>query len=168
MNETFPLAPPRRNFTLTQTIVAAGLLVGVLDIVFAFLSAGLRRGVSPVRVLQSVASGLLGTDSFQGGFGTAALGCALHFFIAFTVAAVYLIASRKLPILTQRAVAAGLLYGVGVFLVMNFLVLPLSAVPKRKPAPAALALECAGHMALIGLPIALLARRHAGARMTGV
>ena len=146
---------------MAQAIGAAGLLVGVLDLLFAFVLAGLRRGVAPVRVLQSIASGLLGMKSFQGGSSSAALGCALHFFIAFVVAAVYLVASRKLPMLTQRAVAGGLLYGVGVFLVMNFVIIPLSAVPKRQPAPAALLTECAGHMLLIGLPIALIARRHA-------
>lgn len=164
-----PDDPVAANPSVLPAIFCGGIIIGTLDLAFAFISAGLRRGISPVRVLQSVASGLLGTESFQGGVGSAALGFALHFGIAFVVAAIYLIASRKLPILAQRAVPAGLLYGVGVFLVMNFVVLPLSAVPKRQPAPAALALECVGHMFLIGLPIALIARRHnAGARIAGV
>src|SRR5262245_25338668 len=72
-----------------------GLACGVLDITQACIAWGLR-GVKPVRVFQSVASGLLGPKSYQGGLPTALLGAALHFFIAFSAAAIYYLASRKL------------------------------------------------------------------------
>jgi hypothetical protein len=130
------------------------------DITFAFVVSGLR-GVGPVRVLHSVAGGLLGPAAREGGLATAALGAALHFLIATAAAAVYWLASRKLDVLVRHAVVCGLLYGVAVYLLMNFVVVPLSAAyftPSH--APSALLLNSAGHMLLVGLPIALAARRY--------
>jgi len=111
----------------------AGLACGVLDISQAFLAWGLLSGSRPSRVLQSVASGLLGPESFKGGMATASLGAALHFFIAFTAAAVFYLASRKLSFLVQRPVLWGMIYGELVFLFMNYIVIPLSAI-HRVPA----------------------------------
>jgi hypothetical protein len=135
-------------------------LAGVGDIAFAFVVSGLR-GVGPVRVLHSVAGGLLGPAAREGGLAAAALGAALHFLIAAAAAAVYWVASRRLEVLVRRPVVCGLLYGVAVYLFMNFVVVPLSAAyftPSRTPS--ALLLNAAGHMLLVGLPIALAARRY--------
>jgi uncharacterized membrane protein YagU involved in acid resistance len=129
------------------------------DIVFAFVVSGLR-GVGPVRVLQSVASGLLGRAAAEGGLATAALGALLHFLIAFIWAAVYWLASRRLKVLVERPVVCGLLYGVLVYFLMYFVVLPLSAIyfPLTRTASSIL-LNAAGHMLLVGLPIALAASK---------
>jgi len=143
-----------------RTILLAGLLAGVLDIGAAFAVYGLR-GASPVRILQSIASGLLGVDAFKGGLATAALGALLHFFIALMAAGVYYAASQRLGFLVRQPVISGLLYGVAVYGFMNHVVVPLSAVPKR-PFVLGLALVIlVVHMLCVGLPIALLVRRHA-------
>jgi hypothetical protein len=143
-----------------RAILWGGLLAGAGDITFAFVTAGLN-GVGPVRVLQSVASGLLGPSAREGGLATAALGALLHFLIATTAAAVYWLASRRLKVLVRHAVVCGLLYGLAVYLFMYFVVLPLSAIYfKPSYAPSALLLNSAGHMLLVGLPIALVARRY--------
>jgi hypothetical protein len=63
-----------------------GLVAGVLDAVDGVVAFGLK-GLNPLQVLQYIASGLLGPASFQGGFGTAAVGTVLHFFIAFAAVA---------------------------------------------------------------------------------
>src|SRR6516162_7211363 len=88
----------------------AGLACGVGDITQAFVAFGLM-GTSPIRILQHIASGLLGPKSFQGGMKTAVLGAFLHFVVAFGAAAVYYVASRRLAFMTTRAVLSGLLYG---------------------------------------------------------
>lgn len=148
---------------MRAAILVGGLLAGALDITAAFVVYGLR-GATPLRILQSVASGLLGADAFKGGLGTAALGALLHFLIALVAAAVYYAASRKLGVLVQRAVVSGLLYGIAVYVFMNFVVLPLSAVAKR-PFVLELALVIlAVHMVCVGLPIALAVRRFAPLR----
>lgn len=122
---------------------------------------GIQNGAPPVRIFQSVAVGLLGRAAFNGGVKTAALGLALHFFIAFSAAAVYYAASRKIKFLTERAVIAGLLYGEAVWLFMNFVVIPLSAIGQRGPMTmAAFWTGPIGHMFLVGLPIALIVRRY--------
>jgi uncharacterized membrane protein YagU involved in acid resistance len=119
----------------------------------------LRAGVTPVRVFQSVASGLLGAASFTGGAKTAVLGVVLHFIIATTAAAVYYLASRQLRFLIDQTVIAGVLYGVVVYLFMNFVVLPLSAITKR---PVPLSGRIIGMLVIIfciGVPIAAIVRR---------
>lgn len=88
---------------------------------------GIGYGARPIRILQSVARGVLGSASREGGAASAALGGALHYFIAISMAVVYFLASRRLDVLRRRPIACGLVYGVLLYLVMNFVVLPLSA-----------------------------------------
>jgi len=149
--------------TFSKAVLAifwGGLACGVLDIGQAFIVFGLLRGAAPVRVLQSVASGLLGAKAFQGGAGSAALGLTLHFLIAFTAAAIYYAASRNIGFMNQRAVLSGLLYGEMVFLFMNFVVVPLSAIHRVPPfTMAQLITGPIGHTFLVGLPIALAVRK---------
>ena len=109
-----------------------------------------------------IASGLLGDKAFKGGLGTAVLGAALHFLIAFGAAAVYYAASRKLTFLTQWAVLSGLLYGEAVFLFMHFIVVPLSAAQRSPFSIPLLITGPIGHMFLVGLPIAVAVRRYSG------
>jgi hypothetical protein len=144
-----------------RAILWGGLLAGVGDILFAFIFYWLRNGISPVRILQSIASGLLGAQAREGGLASAALGAVLHFVIAFTAAAIYYAASRKLGFLVRQAVLCGLLYGVVVYLVMNFVVLPLSAFPGKGVPPLAVMIPgLLAHMLVVGLPIALAVRRY--------
>jgi uncharacterized membrane protein YagU involved in acid resistance len=144
-----------------KAILLGGLIAGALDITYAFILWGLRAAVPPVRILQSVASGLLGKSSY-GGAATAILGALLHFGIALAIAAVYVGASRVWPVLARRATLLGPLYGIGAYLVMNYVVIPLSAFPRRgggSPAPVVWITGVLVHMFLIGLPIALAAKR---------
>jgi hypothetical protein len=140
-----------------QTILYGGLIVGVLDALDATIFSWLR-GVSPTRVWQFVASGLLGRASFSEGTKTALLGLLFHFLIAFILAAIYYGASLYFPALVRRAVLWGLLYGVAVYFVMNYVVLPRSAAPPLRFSLASFLNGLIGHALLVGLPIALVAR----------
>jgi len=144
-----------------KAILAGGLIAGALDITYAFVLWWLRAQVTPLQILQSVATGLLGKASYDGGAGTAILGAFLHFFNALVIAAIFVGASRIWPVLARRATLFGPLYGIGVYLVMNYVVLPLSAFPPRTkpPAPVVWITGVLAHMFLIGLPIALAAKR---------
>src|SRR5499426_2550295 len=104
-----------------------GLACGVFDITQACVAWGIQNHLPPMRIFQSVAGGVLGRSASQGGVKTAALGLALHFLIAFSWAAGYYVASRRIAFLTAQPVLAGMLYGEFVWLVMNFVVIPLSA-----------------------------------------
>ena len=92
---------PSNSSSAFLAIFWGGLACGVFDITQAMIAFRLQAGVTPVRVLQSVASGLLGKSSFQGGTKTAILGAFLHFFIAFSWAAIFYVASRRLTFLLE-------------------------------------------------------------------
>lgn len=144
-----------------RAVVTGGLAAGVLDILAAF-AVYAPRGVSPLRILQSISSGLLGVAAFGGGAGTAALGLALHFLIAGVAAWVYSVASLRLPVLARRPLVWGPLYGIAVYVFMTFVVLPLSAVPKRPFAPGMAAVMLLVHVVCVGLPIAIAVNRQGG------
>jgi hypothetical protein len=130
-------------------IFVGGLIAGALDLTSAFLTFGWG-------VPRAIAGGLLGRTAFQGGTGTYVLGVLLHFFIACTAAAIYYAASRVLAFMTEHAVVCGMFYGIAIFLVMNLIVLPLSALHARGPFRlAGLIQGVLVHMIIIGLPIAL-------------
>ena len=148
---TTPLGP-------SGAILYGTLTVGTLDILDAIVFFGLRSGAPPIRIFQSIAAGLLGRKAFEGGLPTALLGGLLHFFIAFVIVCVYYLASRGLGLLTRRAVRCGLLYGVIVYVVMNRVVLPLSAVGTPHPTWPVLINGLVAHTLFVGLPAALFAR----------
>jgi hypothetical protein len=147
-----------RNFRPLRTIVTAGLVVGVLDISSAFV-IWWQRGVALRRGLQGIAAGLLGTKSYEGGIATAGLGLAIHFFVAFAVVSIFYLASRKIPLLIKQPFVAGVLYGIGVYIVMYWIVLPTAFSTFRHRLANEL-LELAIHICLIGLPTAFIVRRY--------
>jgi hypothetical protein len=108
----------------------AGIAVGVVDLAFAITFWIVRANVPPIRICQSIARGLLGREAFAGGAGTAVLGVALHFFIALAMAFTYALVAHRLRWILRFWFPCGLAYGVVLYLVMNFVVLPLSAAGK--------------------------------------
>lgn len=141
------------------TALIGGGVGGLLDAIYATVLWGFVIGHNPAGVWQSVAAGLLGKASFEGGNATALLGLALHFFIAFVMALVYARAAHRLPVLTERPVLMGALYGVVLYLVMNFVVVPLSAIGFHAPNLAGAIRALIPHVVFVGPAIALAAAR---------
>jgi hypothetical protein len=142
-------------------VILAGLVAGTLDIFFA-TGFWAMKGVPALRILQSVAAGVLGAGARESGLAGAALGLFLHYLIATGMAAVFVLASQRWPAILQRAVAAGLAYGLLLYAAMRFVVVPLSAVPAPQAANADavwVSASIVAHMLLVGLPIALISRR---------
>lgn len=141
-----------------RAILFGGLIAGALDLIYAFVWYG-PRGVSPTRIMQSIASGLLGMGAYDGGAATAALGVVLHFLILIVAAAIYYAASRRLALLREQPVISGLLFGIAIWIVMNFMVVPLSAFPHEVTRTLWGTIpHIVAHMVLVGLPIALAVR----------
>ncbi len=163
--------------TLIRAIVSGGLVIGVLDLLDAFVFFGLRSGARPMGILHSIAAGCLGRDAARaGGVQTAALGVVLHFVIAFIIASIYIVTSRFLPVLRRRWVICGIAYGVVAYFVMTFVVVPLSnAGPGRiafaLPVTPVLLNGLAIHALGVGLPARSVRsrsnRRLARSRPTG-
>ena len=153
MNAASPVVSVQRR-PILLAILIGGLTAGAFDLTSAFITYGWG-------VPRGIASGLLGARSFQGGIATWILGVFLHFVIAFSAATVYCLASRKLDFLKDHFFVCGLFYGIAVFLVMNLVVLPLSALP-FKVGPFTVRTLIQGllvHMFLIGLPISFSLRK---------
>lgn len=152
-----PDAMQRRSPNVIS-LLGVTAVAGTLDMAFAMTFWGLR-GVAPTRILKSVASGLLGRDAFAGGAATAMLGLALHYAIILLMVIAYERLALRLRWPMHHAWLAGPLYGCVLYVVMTFVVVPLSAATSRfGPADWVIG-SILAHTLLVGLPCALLVRR---------
>ena len=148
---------PRHPFT---AVLAAGSLAATIDIVYACSFHYFHNGVAPLRILQTIASGVMGKAAFDGGAAAGALGLGLHYVILVVAAALYWWASRRWRFLRDRAFVAGVVFGVGIWLTMNFVVLPLSAAPPFRLSWSVGSVSNAlVHFLVLGPVIALVMRR---------
>ncbi|HEX4020350.1 MAG TPA: hypothetical protein VHX63_04325 [Acidobacteriaceae bacterium] len=145
-----PSPTPLQRPSLLLPILIGGFAAGALDLTSAFIIYGWS-------VPRAIASGLLGKSAFHGGLGPWILGVFLQFFIALSAAALYCISSRWLNFLKDHFLVCGVFYGIAVFLVMNLIVVPLSAAPFKSTTfhLSGLIQGLLVHMAIIGLPISI-------------
>ena len=139
-------------------ILLGGLAAGTLDIG----AATLINGANPLVILRFIASGLVGRSAMAGGDQAATLGMLLQWAMSLVIAAVYVLASLRIPALTRRWVVGGLAYGVIIYFVMEYVVVPVSAVGH---APKFVPLSFAENMAAMlgfGLIVAGAARSRLG------
>ncbi|MGA8220109.1 MAG: hypothetical protein WB780_00535 [Candidatus Acidiferrales bacterium] len=146
-----------------HTILIGGSIAGLLDGLDAVFFYRWAFAVPPTILFQHIASGLLGRQSFQGGWLTVVLGVACHLSIALGAAAVFYAASLCLPALSRMPFLFGPAFGIVVYAVMHYGVVPLSAITKRTAPVTKLELadQLFSHMFFVGLPIALMARKSA-------
>jgi len=150
---------PMLNGSYFSAVLLGGAIGGALDILFA-ISFAAYNGFARVRLLQTVASGLLGVSAFAGGVPVAVLGLVLHFGLSFLWATVFSGLALLAPFLIRYPFVAGVGFGVAVFLVMRLVVLPLSAFPYPVTfEPLATTLDLLSHALLFGFPIALALRK---------
>ncbi|MEO8113249.1 MAG: hypothetical protein ABI655_02630 [Phenylobacterium sp.] len=142
-----------------SAILAGGITAATCD----FIAAMLIYGLSPERVGKAVARGWFGKAARDGGADVVAIGVASHYFILIVAAAIFVFASLRFPILRRMAWVTGPVFGICIYVVMHFVVLPLSAVhASGNPPGIQFVEEFLGHMFVIGLPIALWARKFLG------
>lgn len=145
-----------------RAVLVGGLIAGACDMTYALLWFSGVKHVPWTKIPQSVAAGLIGKSSFDGGAATVALGFALHWMIALIWAAIYVYAGRRLlPDLLHKPILYGVAYGAWIYFVMNWVVLPLSAM-HTKPHISPLDTWLTGlaiHMLGIGIAISLSASK---------
>jgi uncharacterized membrane protein YagU involved in acid resistance len=148
-----------RNPTL-RSIALGGMMVGLLHLIIQDGLVFSLLGQTPfILVIQYVASGAMGNAAFAGALATALLGLIIHFFISFVVAGVFILSADRISLLRRNIIFGSLLYGVGVFVVLYVVILPLSAappVPFQTMQTIELIIE---HVLVIGLPLGLFVRR---------
>jgi hypothetical protein len=144
-----------------RTVLLAGCAAATIDIVFAFVFFGCTLGITPVRVLQSVATGWYGRTSFEGGFVTAAVGLVSNYFILIAAAWLYYLSSRRVPLLNRSPLACGVAFGIAIYVAMTFVIVPLSATPARALTLGIVSLGQFLIHPVIGIAIAMIVRRRA-------
>ena len=150
--------------SFVRSIAVGGMVIAVLTAIDLLIVAWLVFQAPPMEVAQFWASGTLGAAAFAGGYATALLGVISHFGVSFVIAGVFILSASKLPTLRRHAILGGILYGVAVYVVMNLIVLPLSAAPP--PGEVAtpfyvLVIEgIIGHTLTVGLPLGIIVRRN--------
>lgn len=149
-------------WTPLKATLIGGLLAGAADMSYALLWFSGVKGVPAIKIPQSVAGGLIGRSSFDGGIGTFVLGLGLHWVIALIWATTFVFVGRRfLPAILRNPIPYGLAYGAWVYFVMNWVVLPLDAMhtkPHFAPWDTWLT-GLAVHMLGIGLAISLSASK---------
>src|SRR5687768_8187731 len=116
--------------SMLKTIGWVGLLVGSLDILAACLNAYIARGTSAVVVLKFIASGAFGKAAFAGGWQMPLLGLLFHFIIAYSFTTLFFLLYPSIKIMSKSIVITAIVYGIFIFVVMNFGVLPLTKIPR--------------------------------------
>ncbi len=155
-------SPTTRN-TLLRPIALGGLIIGTADaIIYHWIVSSVLGGYPLTTVYQYIASGALGESAFAGGIATALLGVLFHYIVSFVVAGVFILSANRVSLLRRYPIVGSLLYGFGVFIVMNMIVTPLSAAPPL-PAPTTpqLIVNIMDHVLIVGLPLGILVQRNA-------
>ena len=144
-----------------HTIVLGGSTVGVLDCIAAMTNAWMRSGVTPERVWQYVASSVVGPESFNMGASTIALGLLFHFGVAFGVAIGFYVLARIFPAIISYPFIVGPIYGIAVYFIMSYGIVPLTLVKQGAFNWYGLISGLIIHMLFVGLPVALITKRFA-------
>lgn len=143
---------------MLKPIAIATLVAGTLDILSAFVFAGMA-GMSAIAVLTFVASGPFGSAPTPAA-GWAIVGLLVHYAIMACMVAAYMIAARRMPILLRQPIIAGLLYGLLLWGIMYWVVRPLRWPEIPLPHTAkGISEQLFSHCILVGLPIAWIASR---------
>jgi hypothetical protein len=151
---SFPTTRTRVVSDYVIPILLGGIVAGTLDIG----AASLINSAKPTRILQAIASGLLGRSAFDGGSATVELGLVLQWAMSFIIASIFVVAVQWRPVLQRHWVKAGLAYGVVIFSVMNYVVLPLSAIGHPPRFRIVHFMEDIVAMLLFGIIVAFFAR----------
>jgi hypothetical protein len=147
------------NKSFSSRAFSAGLLVGTLDLLAASVQFYIKTGKDPLPVLKYIASGVFGAAASSGGTMMAVWGLLLHYFIALSFTFLFFLLVKQFHSLLKYPVPAGIVYGVFIWSVMRFIVLPLSHVKMGPLVLKDAAIAAAILVACIGLPLAFLAKR---------
>ena len=147
---------------LLRLSVIGGIISGFLHLLIQQgIVFGLILKTPMINQLQFVASGIMGESAFAGGLATALLGLVLDFMMITIMASVFIFSVDRIPLLRRHVIPGSILYGFGIFIVMNLIVLPLSAAPALPAPPLWLGIELVlQHILLIGLPLGILVQRN--------
>ena len=161
MSTIASMSPTSRNSLLRLSLIG-GLISGFLHLVVQQVIVFVMILKTPIiGTLQFAATGIMGEAAYAGGFATALFGLVLDFIMITIMAGVFIFSVDRIPLLRRNVILGSILYGFGIFIVMNLIVLPLSAAPTLPAPPTWLLIELVlQHVLLIGLPLGILMQRN--------
>jgi hypothetical protein len=83
----------------------------------------------------------------------------VHFALMAIMAAVFVLAADQTPALKRQPVLWGVLYGLATYVVMNLIVVHFRFGTPFPPSTLSIATQLFCHIVLVGIPIALIARK---------
>lgn len=144
--------------SIWKPLATATLVCGTLDILFATMLT-LLRSKEPAAMLRFVASGPFPAATEWGAAGSL-LGLAVHYTLMAIMVAIFILAARRVPALTDSPLLWGLIYGLVTYGVMNLIVVPLRFPAAWPPKALSIGTQLFAHIVLVGIPTALIARRY--------
>lgn len=141
-------------------VLRIGLLIGLMDGLAAALNAYISSGVMPDRVFRFIASGVFGAEAFKGTGAMIVWGVTFHFLIALSWTALYFFMNAKFDWIRQHHLVSGVLYGVFIWAVMAYLVLPLSHTPALAKSLSGALIMIGIHIFVIGVPMSYMLSRY--------
>ena len=159
---TIASTSPASSNSLLRLSVIIGLIIGFTDeVVYHWFVQNVLGGVPLISLYQYIASGALGESAFAGGIATALLGVLFHYIFSIVIVGVFILSVNRIPLLQRYLILGALLYGIGVFIVMNMIVTPLSATPPLPtPTMSELIIGVTDHILIFGLFLGILVRRN--------
>jgi len=137
----------------------AGLIVGTLDILAAFIQYYINTQKNPLMVLKFIASGAFGKEAFSAGDIMLVWGALFHFFIATCFSIFFFWLAAKIPSILKFKLLTGILYGIFIWCFMQFVVVRLSQI-QQGPIKLSKALIAASILIVcIGIPLTFLAEK---------
>ena len=161
MSTNVSTSPSSRNSLLRLSVIG-GLIIGTIHVIVQIgIVYSLILKIPFVDVLKYITSGIIGDAAYAGGLGTALLGLILEFVMTIIIAGIFIFSADRISLLRKNVIVGSLLYGFGVFVVMNFVVVPLSAAATLPPPSMGLLIELIlEHILMIGLPLGILVKRN--------
>jgi len=160
MSNSVRMPDARQRTGALNNMLLSGTIVGILDGLAGIIVYHIWFGFTPGKVFKFVASGIYGKAAFAGGPGTIIIGILLHFVIGYACSVIYFYSYPKFRWLDKQPVWAGLTYGLLVFLFMNLLIMPMSAVVEGAFDLRLTIIRIIWHMVCVGLPISLITRNY--------
>lgn len=146
----------RRPKSKFVTVLQTCLLTGTLDALAAIL---ISYKIPPAVIFKFIASGWFGREAMSGGTSMILYGLIFHYLIAafFTVTLFWLY--PQIIKLVKKKYLVGILYGLAIWIIMNYIVLPMTNIPKSHGHLELISLlkGIAALIICIGLPVALIA-----------
>lgn len=154
------LTTNQRSWTATQTILWSSAVVILLDGIAGIIYFYTLLKLGPGQFMQWIASAINGPSAFAAGASTIVEGFIIHVIVTVIMGLVYYYAFKESNLVRKNAIVSGIIYGLGIWVVMNLVIFPLSNVPAAPFVLFNAIVSIIWHIVLVGIPFAIITNSH--------